>query len=100
MNFSREHEPKSPIRTKVQLACQETPLPAKHVGEMIGRRPHTWDLRQVTADHKPHVALGQALSRQDLHELLIIGCQVSRQERHAVARASRGSLRRLAVSAK
>jgi hypothetical protein len=60
--------------TKVQLACQETPLPAKHVEEMIGHRPHAWDLRKVTADQKPHVALGQALSRQDLHEALIIGC--------------------------
>jgi hypothetical protein len=83
-------------RHEVQLACQETPVPAKHVEEMIAHRPHAWDLRKVTADHKPHVALGQALSRQDLHEALIIGCYVSREQRDAVARACRGSLRRLA----
>ena len=84
----------------MRLTCQELSLSAEQINEIIGHRPHTRNFRKVAADQEPHVALGQAFSKRDLHEALLIGSHVSRKERDPVARACRGGLRRLAVGPK
>ena len=92
----RRHSAGALDAATAQLACQEPPLSAEHIDEIIGHRTHARNFRKVAADQEPYVTLGQAFSERNLHKATIIGCHVSGEERDAVACARRDSLRRLA----
>ena len=55
---------------------------------------------QIAPDEEPHVTLGQALFRHDLHEARIIRCNEARKKSNAVVNPRCSSLRRLALGSK
>src|SRR3954463_14805913 len=67
---------------------------------MVGNRFHAWNVLEVAPDQEPHVALGQTSSKRDPHKPRVTGRHISRKQRHAIARARGGGLRRLADGAK
>jgi hypothetical protein len=79
---------------------QEPSLASEYLSKIVGHRPHARNPRQVAADQQPQVALGQALSKQDLHQALITGHNEAWEERNAVPGACRSRLRRLATGPK
>jgi hypothetical protein len=83
-----------------QLARQELPFSAEQINEIISYRAHTRHFREVAADQEPQIALGQAFAKRNLHEAPIIGCHETWEERDAVARPCRRSLRGLTGGAK
>jgi hypothetical protein len=61
----RRHSAGALDAATAQLACQEPPLSAEHIDEIIGHRTHARNFRKVAA--------GQAFSERDLHKATIIG---------------------------